>query len=249
MEVNIFSVVPIEVWQDSRLSKEQIRVLGALLSFRSKNTDWVWPGRNAVAERCGMHVSNVSQATTALCGLGWLEKEGDGRFSRSCRYRITVPVLADRGNKKEIAESATSEIAESATLGNLNVADSAICYVADSARGKEETTEHTTACAGAPARGTDVAFDAVVHKFEIEAACYDQWVEVYRRSVDPAHWSVDRTTEWIEAELAKAEQWLTDPASPKRVTKYRNWRRFVEGWLNRSSERLIAPRASAGGKR
>lgn len=66
----IFSIVPIEVWRDKRLTLEQIRVLGVLLSFREKNSDVAWPSRDEIAARCGMHRSNVSNAPTALERLG-----------------------------------------------------------------------------------------------------------------------------------------------------------------------------------
>ena len=69
MTDNMFSVVPIEVIQDRRLTLEQTRVLIALFSFRNKVTNTVWPSRSAIAERTGMHPSNISSATTALVAL------------------------------------------------------------------------------------------------------------------------------------------------------------------------------------
>lgn len=47
----IFSIVPLEVWADKRLTLKQMRVLGVLFSFRGKNTDTVWPSRAQIAER------------------------------------------------------------------------------------------------------------------------------------------------------------------------------------------------------
>ena len=57
MRINesIFSLVPIDVLIDKRLTLEQLKILIGLLSFRSKNTDCVWPTRDQLAERCGMH--------------------------------------------------------------------------------------------------------------------------------------------------------------------------------------------------
>ena len=136
-DVNIFSIVPVEMLADRRLTLWHMRVLIGLLSFRSKNTDHVWPSREALAERCGgMHLSNVSKVTSELCELGWLTKDGNGGKSRSTRYRITVP------NIQTVADSAT--VAESATRTHQTVADSATQTVADSARGIEETNELTT---------------------------------------------------------------------------------------------------------
>ena len=69
----------------------QLRVLIALLTFRAKNTDTVWPKRETLSERCGYHVNNISKVTRDLVNLGWLEKVGKGGFSKSSVYKIIVP--------------------------------------------------------------------------------------------------------------------------------------------------------------
>lgn len=146
-----FSITPIEVWRDKRLTLEQIRVLGVLFSFRGKNTNTVWPSRQQIAERCGMHPSNISAATSALVRLGWLIKDGQGGYSKASRYTIVVPAtLAD-----------TATVAEKATR----------MRIADTARGKEQTTEQTNRL-NTPARkpsSTSLAkpkFDARRHLIE-----------------------------------------------------------------------------------
>ncbi len=58
--VPIFAYMPIEAFMDKRLTLEQLRVLGALFSFRGKNTNVVWPSRQQIAARCGMHLSNIN---------------------------------------------------------------------------------------------------------------------------------------------------------------------------------------------
>ena len=128
-----FAVVPLEVVQDRRLTLEQTRVLVALFSFRNKVTNTVWPSRAAIAERTGMHPSNISSATTALVNLGWLQKEGSGGHSKSTRYTLCVPDLLI---PTTVAHSAT--VADSAT-----VAHSATHPLADSATRKEQSIEHT----------------------------------------------------------------------------------------------------------
>ena len=142
---------------DKRLTLEQLRVLGVLFSFRSKNTNTVWPSRQSIAERCGMHQSNISSATSSLERLGWLKKDGNGGKSQATRYTITVPDInlsvkresaAGPGSKNQpqtVADSAT--VAEQATVAHSAtppVADSATPPVADSARGKELTSEQTS---------------------------------------------------------------------------------------------------------
>lgn len=136
-----FAVVPLEVVQDRRLTLEQTRVLVALFSFRNKVTNTVWPSRAAIAERTGMHPSNISSATTALVNLGWLVKEGNGGHSKATRYTLCVPDLV---KPETVAHSAT--VADSATVARSatqTVADSATPPLADSATRKEQSIEHT----------------------------------------------------------------------------------------------------------
>ena len=163
----LFAIVPIEVCEDHRLTLEQMRVLVALLSFRGKNTDCVWPKRKQISERCGgMNISNISTATTALERLGWLEKVGSGGHSKSSEYRIKVPdlasVVARKGGKggtpggTTVADQATvlgaQTVARSATVADqatvadsatTTVACSATTTVAESATRNEQTIEQT----------------------------------------------------------------------------------------------------------
>ncbi|MEQ8409103.1 MAG: helix-turn-helix domain-containing protein [Gammaproteobacteria bacterium] len=93
----VFSIVPIEAARDRRLTKLQLQVLLTLLSFRGKNTDVVWPSRQAICDRCGLALPTISKVTTQLVNLGWLLKDGKGGHSRSTRYRILVPDLNEAG--------------------------------------------------------------------------------------------------------------------------------------------------------
>lgn len=135
-----FSVVPMEVVRDKRLTLEQTRVLIALFSFRNKATNTVWPSRASIAERTGMHPSNISSATSALVGYGWLNKEGTGGFSKSTRYTLCVPENID--HPKKVAQQAT--VAEQATVAQSatrRVAQQATQTVADSATRTEQSIE------------------------------------------------------------------------------------------------------------
>ena len=96
--------MPLQVFQDKRLTLRQIKVLGVLLSFKSKKSEYVWPSREKISEICGLTTTRISTITTELSALGWLKKEGSGGRSRSTRYRIcipeTVPELSTvKGNK------------------------------------------------------------------------------------------------------------------------------------------------------
>ena len=70
--------MPIEAFMDDRLTKTDLRVLGAILSWRNKNTNLCWPKREQIAERCNLSVFKISTSTTHLVELGWLKKEGKG---------------------------------------------------------------------------------------------------------------------------------------------------------------------------
>lgn len=133
-------MVPIEVIQDRRLTLEQIRVLVALLSFRNKVGDTVWPSRAAIAERTGMHPANISSATTALVALGWLEKDGKGGHSKATRYTIKAQEVCSQtvAERATVADAAT--VAERATP---TVAQQATRPLADSATRIEQTNEQT----------------------------------------------------------------------------------------------------------
>lgn len=139
----LFSIVPLAVWADKRLTLKQMRVLGVLFSFRGKNTDIVWPSRAQIAGRCGMSPCHVSTATSELERLGWLQKDGKGGHSKSTRYTITVPDLhgletvPDSGTVPEfgtVPESGTGGVPESGTR----------LRVPESGTGKEQTSEQTT---------------------------------------------------------------------------------------------------------
>lgn len=150
MRDGTFALVPIEVVADKRLTLEQTRVLIALFSFRGKNTDTVWPSRNAIAERTGMHPSNISTATSMLVSLGWLRKDGIGGRSKATRYTITVPDLDSVAEQATVSGSATvvqsATVADAATVAERatrTVAERATRTVAHSARGIEQTSEQT----------------------------------------------------------------------------------------------------------
>lgn len=130
-----FAMIPPEVIADRDLTLEQLRVLLALYSFKAADSDVVFPSRQAIADMTGMHLSNISTATSALEGKGWLKKDGKGGHSKATRYTITIP--------NTVAESATvaarATVAEQATVTTRTIAEQATGPVADSARGKEHT--------------------------------------------------------------------------------------------------------------
>jgi hypothetical protein len=109
---DIFSIVPIEVIQDKRLTPNQVKVLIALLSFRRKNTSTIWPSRDKLSQRCGLPINRISQITTQLVVLGWLEKQGKGGFSKTTRYQIIVPELETLTETVTVTETVRGGVTE-----------------------------------------------------------------------------------------------------------------------------------------
>ena len=127
-DINIFSIVPIEVLQDKRLTKNQLKVLIALFSFRGKNTDLVYPSREKISERCGIRTTTISLITTELSELGWVKKTGKGGFSKATRYKLTVPksstVLKTRtvpktSTRKGVPKTSTRKELTNGTKNNI----------------------------------------------------------------------------------------------------------------------------------
>jgi Mn-dependent DtxR family transcriptional regulator len=86
-----FAMIPIELFEDTRLTHRDFKVLAALYSFRKKGTQVVFPKRETLSKRAGVSIENVSRTTTRLEKLGLLIKEGNGGKSRATRYTLIAP--------------------------------------------------------------------------------------------------------------------------------------------------------------
>lgn len=228
-----FAVVPLEVVQDRRLTLEQTRVLVALFSFRNKVTNTVWPSRAAIAERTGMHPSNISSATTALVNLGWLKKEGTGGHSKSTRYTLCVPDLV---KPTTVAQQAT--VAESATVAHSatqTVADSATPPLADSATRKEQSIEHTN-----EQKNTARARSTVPAKPDgVTDQTWSDWLQL-RKTLKAA--VTQTAVDAINREARRAGYTLEQAL----VTCCANgWRGFKAEWMQQRSQQQQAPRETA----
>ena len=132
--MSIFSIMPIEAFLDERLSKTDLRVLGAIISFADKK-GVCWPRREQISERCGLPVQKISYATTRLIDFGWLKKEGNGGCSRSANYYVLKPDLT---NLNSIVPDSGTFI-----VPDLIVPDSGTFIVPDLGRGIKQTIEQT----------------------------------------------------------------------------------------------------------
>lgn len=225
----VFSMVPVEVWADRRLTLEQLRVLGALLSFCGPDKQ-CFPSRKEISKRSRVHIANVSTATTALERLGWLTKVGKGGFSKANRYRIHVP--------ETLAQQAT--VAESATVvDQATVAESASSTVAQQARGKEQTIEQTNVGCAHPI--TSKAVTAETGKRSSAA----------KGSRLPADWQLPKAWgEWAQTEVPG---WSADHvrkvgetfgdywrAKAGRDAAKADWLATWRNWVRREAERTSA---------
>lgn len=109
-----FSIMPVEIFMDDRLTKTDMRVLGSIMSWRNKDTNLCHPSREQISERCGLSESKISTATTRLVELGWLKKTGNGGRSMRCTYQFCVPDLSI----KTVPEIET--VTESETVPDLD---------------------------------------------------------------------------------------------------------------------------------
>ena len=153
--MSLFALMPIEAFLDDRLSKTDLRVLGAIISFTDKK-GMCWPRREQISERCGLPVKKISYSTSHLIELGWLKKEGNGGCSRSANYYVLKPNLAI--NETIVPESGTFIVPESGTFivpdlvpnetivpesGTFIVPESGTFIVPESGRGIKQTIEQT----------------------------------------------------------------------------------------------------------
>jgi hypothetical protein len=102
-----FTVIPNELIQDHDLTLIETRVLIALYSFRNpRTTNTAWPGRVALAERCGYHVNVVSKATTRLERKGWIRKVRRGK------KQTNVYEMIGKGDVTELVSSPKSDLTD-----------------------------------------------------------------------------------------------------------------------------------------
>jgi len=118
-----FSVVPLDVFADDRLTKNQMKVLCVLFSFRNKQTNVVFPSRQKISDMTGLPLTKISVITGELESLGWLRKSGKGGFSKSTRYELfdhveiseTVPETATVTDSVTVTETVTGGVTKTVT--------------------------------------------------------------------------------------------------------------------------------------
>lgn len=126
-----FSILPIEVLKDTRLTSRDLRVLIALHAFKDQ-AGRCWPSRGLLAALTGLPEARISVATSRLVAFGWVAKVGRGGRSQACRYRLGVP--------ETVTESVT--VTDPVTVTKpvtKTVTDSVTKTVTETVRGIEQT--------------------------------------------------------------------------------------------------------------
>jgi len=128
----------------------------ALYSFRDpKSTRPVWPGREAISERCGYHPNVISRTTTSLEAKGWIRKTRRGK-KRSNIYEIvgfddlTELVTSDESDLTELVrcdltESVTSIRTDQLTNQYMNIRNNSDENLNKSAAGRARLAEERIA--------------------------------------------------------------------------------------------------------
>jgi uncharacterized phage protein (TIGR02220 family) len=88
MDKNNFIMCSTEIIQDKRLSLNQIKVLLALFSFRNNDTGLCFPSRNSISKKTGIRITTVSEVTTELESLEWVEKTWHESLYK---YHVRIP--------------------------------------------------------------------------------------------------------------------------------------------------------------
>ncbi|MES9964535.1 MAG: helix-turn-helix domain-containing protein [Candidatus Sedimenticola sp. 20ELBAFRAG] len=123
-----YAFVPVEVFSDRALNLIDLRVLGALYSFRTGHANKVWPGRNAIGERCGYTPTTISRAVTNLVARGWIEvKQARGPNTYILKLPETVPEPETVSDSETVskAKTVTKSGINSAQIGRPTVSDPA----------------------------------------------------------------------------------------------------------------------------
>ena len=137
-----FSILPIEVLKDTRLTARDLRVLIALHGFKDQ-AGRCWPSRGLLAALTGLPERRITNVTTRLATLGWLSKEGNGGRSRACRYRLGIPktvtITVTVSAQETVPKSVTVSELETVTDLDETVTDSVTKTVTDLVTGIEQT--------------------------------------------------------------------------------------------------------------
>lgn len=222
----IITIMPIAVLLDHRLTLIQTRVLGAIFSFRNKDTGVASIKRETIAIRCGYSNRTISEATTQLERLGWLVKNGKGGFSKASEFRVTVPDLGT------VPEAGTVPGSPSTT-----VPDPASKTVPDPGTGIEQSinkvrTENKTSAKSAPVFShsdmpeiaPELAQELLVYRKSLKKPLTKRAWDLIVSEAHKAGWPVQQAVEYLmakswqsfSAEYVQKQPQRTEPVRQRR---------------------------------
>lgn len=218
----IISIVPIAVFMDHRLTANEMRVLGAILSFRNKDSGICSVKRETLASRCNLPLTKISTFTTSLVKKGWLVKDGSGGFSKASTYRITVPDLVTVTDPVTVTEMVTTTVTESVTS-----------TVTEMVTGKEqsknkvrtEKKREQVACSISASEMTELTSDLAIEFLAYRKA--------KKAPLTPTAWK------GIQREAEKAG-WTITAAVEETIT--RGWQSFKADWVTQKTPQAAPSR-------
>ena len=123
-----FVKFPFSVLMDSRLSANDMRVLGTLIYRSNLNpNNNCWPSIRKLSEDTGIHQKKISGHTKRLVDFGWIEKipRGKGGVGNNQNYHvISTPTLGD----KEVPPFGGSEYPQVSTLSTTTLGEATPLY-------------------------------------------------------------------------------------------------------------------------
>ena len=134
-----FAMIPLEAACDSRLSKNDFRVLIAISCAAGKSKT-CHPKRQTLADQTGLPVCKISTITARLVSFGWLEKSGNGGRNSPAIYTIKTPetrtetVIVYEDKTRTETETVTEPVTVTETVTKTRT---------ETVRGKEKKKEKT----------------------------------------------------------------------------------------------------------
>ncbi len=221
-----FAIVPVEVLADDRLTLRHIRVLVAILSFRSVDTGIAFPTREEIGERARLPITRVSTITSELEKFGWLKKEGNGGRSRASRYRFCVPEDA----LETVTESDTVTKTVTVTESDQNGYRIGNETVTETVTGIEQTNTDQEQTNTTPAKRPSLSFRDLTG-LGVDEQVASEFLALRKRKRAPL---TPLALQGIRREADRVG-WTLDQALRKCIE--RGWQGFESGWV--SNDRAV----------
>lgn len=225
-----FAIVPWDVAADDRLTARELRVLIALLSFRTRATGLFFATRAQIAERCGLPQPRISTTTTSLEAKGYLRKHGRGGRGKAANYEFTMP-------PKTVTEVVTVTEVETVTglglngyqVGNLNGYPRGVHTETHTETHTERKTNTARAGRSAASRAHTSAREAAAPSVcpdDVESQTWGDWLAVRKaKRAGPV------TATVLAAMRREAARAGISTEAAVRTCAERGWQGFRADWM------------------